>query len=135
MITLCTIHILSNILRNEPNRNVISEYRSASIFLKSIKTSHFCVLRRAFMQERIIMQGRNGHHFGRSILFFGCRQRNQDYLYGAQLESWAAQGYLTLFTAFSREQACCCLFEVLEGDFILMYQFSPSRATKSMCKT
>ena len=29
----------------------------------------------------------------------------QDFLYGEQLEGWAANGHLTLFTAFSREQA------------------------------
>ena len=29
----------------------------------------------------------------------------QDFLYGKQLECWAANGHLTLFTAFSREQA------------------------------
>ena len=29
----------------------------------------------------------------------------QDFLYGEQLEGWAAGGHLTLFTAFSREQA------------------------------
>jgi sulfite reductase alpha subunit-like flavoprotein len=28
----------------------------------------------------------------------------QDYLYGPQLEAWAAQGTITLFTAFSRQQ-------------------------------
>ncbi len=62
---------------------------------------------RAFMQERIISRDRQGVQFGHSVLFFGCRRRDQDYLYGRQLEAWAAQGDLTLFTAFSREQARC----------------------------
>lgn len=41
---------------------------------------------------------------GQCVLFFGCRRRNQDFLYGPLLEGWAAGGALTLFTAFSREQ-------------------------------
>lgn len=43
--------------------------------------------------------------FGRAVLYFGCRRRDQDYLYGPLLEGWAAAGRLNLFTAFSREQA------------------------------
>ena len=39
------------------------------------------------------------------LLFFGCRRRDQDYLYGNLLERWQQQHVITLFTAFSREQA------------------------------
>ena len=46
-----------------------------------------------------------GEPFGTSLLFFGCRCREQDYLYGSLLEHWADHGLLRLFTAFSREQA------------------------------
>ncbi|KAK9824028.1 hypothetical protein WJX72_007096 [[Myrmecia] bisecta] len=59
---------------------------------------------RSFMQERIIASQASGTSYGESVLFFGCRRRDQDFLYGEQLECWAAQGKLTLFTAFSREQ-------------------------------
>lgn len=45
-----------------------------------------------------------GEGLGEAVLYFGCRRRDQDYLYGELLESWAAEGTLTLFTAFSREQ-------------------------------
>ena len=41
---------------------------------------------------------------GQAVLYFGCRRSDQDYLYGELLESWAQDGTLTLFTAFSREQ-------------------------------
>ena len=41
---------------------------------------------------------------GQAVLYFGCRRRDQDYLYGDLLEGWAVAGALTLFTAFSREQ-------------------------------
>jgi sulfite reductase (NADPH) flavoprotein alpha-component len=37
------------------------------------------------------------------LLFFGCRRRDEDYLYGTELEKWASEGYIQLFTAFSRE--------------------------------
>ena len=38
------------------------------------------------------------------VLFFGCRRRDQDYLYGEQLEAWSKEKKLRLFTAFSREK-------------------------------
>jgi len=37
------------------------------------------------------------------VLFFGSRRRDQDYLYGDQLEAWAREGLITLHTAFSRQ--------------------------------
>jgi sulfite reductase alpha subunit-like flavoprotein len=40
---------------------------------------------------------------GPALLFFGCRRRDQDYLYGFELEKWAEEGQIELFTAFSRE--------------------------------
>ena len=40
---------------------------------------------------------------GPALLFFGCRRRDQDYLYREELEKWAAEGHIELFTAFSRE--------------------------------
>ncbi|KAF5842490.1 hypothetical protein DUNSADRAFT_6734 [Dunaliella salina] len=54
--------------------------------------------------------GANGQNNGQSrgvgqmVLFFGCRRRDQDYLYGRDLDAWAASGAITLFNAFSREQ-------------------------------
>ena len=39
------------------------------------------------------------------VLYFGCRRSDQDYLYGNQLEAWGTSGDITLFTAFSRQQA------------------------------
>jgi len=46
----------------------------------------------------------NGGAFGENWLFFGCRRRDHDYLYGSEFEKFAADGTLTVFdTAFSRE--------------------------------
>ena len=56
------------------------------------------------MQERLHARQSSGLALGQSVLFFGCRHADQDYLYGQQLERWAEQGSLTLFTAFSRQQ-------------------------------
>ena len=39
----------------------------------------------------------------RLVLFFGCRTRGGDYLYGAEWEARASRGGLDLHTAFSRE--------------------------------
>lgn len=42
---------------------------------------------------------------GPCVLFFGCRDRNIDYIYKDDIESFAEDGTLVqLFTAFSREQ-------------------------------
>ncbi|KAK9905499.1 hypothetical protein WJX75_000993 [Coccomyxa subellipsoidea] len=59
---------------------------------------------RAFMQERLLGKA-DGTSLGQAVLYFGCRRSDQDYLYGDLLEGWAASGSLTLFTAFSRQQA------------------------------
>ena len=55
---------------------------------------------RAFMMQRIL----SGAAFGTSLLFFGCRRRDQDFLYGSLLEAWVSEGHLQLSTAFSRLQ-------------------------------
>ncbi len=59
---------------------------------------------RAFMQERLLGRADGGAELGEAVLYFGCRRCDQDYLYGDLLEGWAANGDLTLFTAFSRQQ-------------------------------
>ena len=52
------------------------------------------------MMQRIL----SGAAFGTSWLFFGCRRRDQDFLYGSLLEAWASEGHIQLSTAFSRQQ-------------------------------
>ena len=41
---------------------------------------------------------------GRALLFFGCRSRTEDFLYGEEWAAHEASGTLQLVTAFSREQ-------------------------------
>ncbi|XP_071673411.1 NADPH-dependent diflavin oxidoreductase 1 isoform X5 [Patagioenas fasciata] len=53
---------------------------------------------RAAIQERVA-QGRGGNY-----LFFGCRQKSKDFYCQAEWEELVTKGFLTLFTAFSRDQ-------------------------------
>ncbi|NXG08222.1 NDOR1 oxidoreductase, partial [Sakesphorus luctuosus] len=53
---------------------------------------------RAAIQERVA-QGSTGN-----CLFFGCRQKSKDFYFQAEWEELVAKGFLTLFTAFSRDQ-------------------------------
>ncbi|TMW57126.1 hypothetical protein Poli38472_003051 [Pythium oligandrum] len=60
---------------------------------------------RAFLHERAHMQ-KNGVEVGKSILYFGCRRQDDDYIYRDELEGFQASGVLTeLHLAFSREQS------------------------------
>ncbi|EGW35461.1 NADPH--cytochrome P450 reductase [Spathaspora passalidarum NRRL Y-27907] len=59
---------------------------------------------RGFIRERV-QQFENGVNVGKSVLFYGCRNREQDYLYK---DEWVQYGEVLgdkfeLFTAFSRE--------------------------------
>jgi len=42
---------------------------------------------------------------GETILYFGCRMKNEDYLYREELERYVENGTINkLYTAFSRDQ-------------------------------
>ncbi|HEY4986177.1 MAG TPA: NADPH--cytochrome reductase, partial [Bradyrhizobium sp.] len=56
---------------------------------------------RGFLQERAAVKAK-GAALGPSMLFFGCRRPDQDYLYADELEAFAADGITELHTAFSR---------------------------------
>ena len=56
---------------------------------------------RGFLQERAALQAQ-GTRLGPALLFFGCRNPQQDYLYEEDLSDWAARGVVQLCTAFSR---------------------------------
>lgn len=47
----------------------------------------------------------SGKDVGETILYFGCRHRNQDFMYQQELEEFEKVGVLTqLNVAFSRDQ-------------------------------
>ena len=63
---------------------------------------------RAFIEERAHQRAQDGDatRIGRMALFFGCRSRTTDFLYGPELEAHVASGTLeALHVAFSRDQA------------------------------
>ena len=58
---------------------------------------------RGFIQERHLQKA--NCPVGETVLFFGCRHKDQDYLYQNELESYLKDGTLTkLHVAFSRDQ-------------------------------
>ncbi|GMF64638.1 unnamed protein product [Phytophthora lilii] len=59
---------------------------------------------RAFLHERA-QQQEDGVTVGKSIMYFGCRRRDEDFIYKDELERFQESGVLTeLHLAFSREQ-------------------------------
>lgn len=58
---------------------------------------------RGFIQERNL-QKEEGKPVGRTILYFGCRNKAVDYLYEEELNSYKDSGLLELHVAFSRDQ-------------------------------
>ncbi|XP_026495068.1 NADPH--cytochrome P450 reductase isoform X1 [Vanessa tameamea] len=59
---------------------------------------------RGFLQERAHARA-SGKPVGDTILYFGCRHRDQDYIYQEELEEYEKNGDVILHTAFSRDQA------------------------------
>jgi cytochrome P450/NADPH-cytochrome P450 reductase len=57
---------------------------------------------RGFLQERATIKNEQGKQVGPSLLFFGCRNPQQDYIYEEELEGYAREGITKLECAFSR---------------------------------
>jgi sulfite reductase (NADPH) flavoprotein alpha-component len=59
---------------------------------------------RAFIAHRRALAAAADAGCGRAVLFFGSRSPDQDFLYSDTLQAWAADGSITLHTAFSRQK-------------------------------
>ncbi|XP_034840509.1 NADPH--cytochrome P450 reductase isoform X1 [Maniola hyperantus] len=59
---------------------------------------------RGFLQERAHARAQ-GRPVGDTVLYFGCRHRDQDFIYQGELEEFEKNGDVTLHLAFSRDQA------------------------------
>lgn len=60
---------------------------------------------RGFIEERNAFRKRTGQNIGHMRLYFGARHKHGEFLYQNEMESYAAQGWLTLRCAWSRDQA------------------------------
>jgi len=58
---------------------------------------------RGFIQERA-WQKEQGKPVGETHLYFGCRNKDKDFIYREELEKFVEDGVLSLHTAFSRDQ-------------------------------
>merc|ERR1719369_2612781 len=58
---------------------------------------------RGFIQERA-WQKEQGKPVGETHLYFGCRNKDKDFIYREELEAWEGEGLLTLHVAFSRDK-------------------------------
>jgi cytochrome P450/NADPH-cytochrome P450 reductase len=69
---------------------------------------------RAFIQERAVQKA-SGREIGKTLLFFGCRSPNEDYLYSnTDLDGWVKDGVVEVRPAFSRAPDECGGFKYVQ---------------------
>jgi cytochrome P450/NADPH-cytochrome P450 reductase len=84
------------------SRNTFSMPSDPSVPLIMISAGTGFAPFRGFLQERKA-QIDQGENVGETVLFFGCRRRDEDFIYQDELENYKSQHVLNhLYTAFSR---------------------------------
>ena len=74
---------------------------SATLVLKIIKN---CKNSEKNDENQIFFFFQKGKPVGETHLYFGCRNKDKDFIYREELEKYVEDGVLTLHTAFSRDQ-------------------------------
>lgn len=113
---LCTNYLLNvhRSLEQNPSTRLHAHIRKSTFKLPALPSQPIIMVAagtgiapfRAFMQERTRLLSM-GKPIGRTILFFGCRNAHQDFLYADELREWENTPGLnfSLVTAFSRPDA------------------------------
>jgi len=87
-----------------------------------------------FLQERAALK-KQGKQVGPSLLFFGCRHPEEDFIYQDELEGYELQGVTQLYVAFSRgqpQQKAYVQDKILEQKE-LVWQFMQQGAPTFIC--
>jgi cytochrome P450/NADPH-cytochrome P450 reductase len=89
---------------------------------------------RGFLQERAVLQ-QQGVPVGESLLFFGCRDPLQDFLYEDELRAFEAAGVTRLQTAFSRlpGQPKCYVQQVIKEHSADVWRLLQQEAVVFVC--
>jgi hypothetical protein len=110
-----------------------SDKMSSSLIVPMLIICASLFLPRAFLEERVAEAEASGQGFGESVLYFGCRRSDQDFIHGPLLQRWAQEGRLTLFTAFSREQVGAHSLSRIYPSFVFLPLRLPTPVSSYPC--
>lgn len=111
---ICTSWLSSQIIKGDDDTKYVPVFiRKSNFYLpKQLKTPIIMVGPgtglapfRGFMQERYFRAKKENVDLTtvKNILFFGCRNKEHDFIYREELEKYESEGFLTLHSAFSRD--------------------------------
>jgi cytochrome P450/NADPH-cytochrome P450 reductase len=88
---------------------------------------------RGFLQERAALKAQ-GKTVGKSLLFFGCRNPEQDFIYEDELQSFVKQRVTELSVAFSRlDGKKTYVQDMIKGDREVVWQLIQQGAIAYIC--
>ncbi|KAI9255697.1 cytochrome P450 [Phascolomyces articulosus] len=106
--------LASSYLARTPAKNIHASLKSAksTFYLPSDPSVPIIMIAagtglspfRGFIQERAYLKEKENKDVGETVLFFGCRREDQDYIYSDELKDYVEKDVLTgLYVAFSRQ--------------------------------